>query len=83
MLILAYPWLLVLVPLPWLIRQMLPPRRVQPTALRVPFGDCLQTASAGGSTVHKAGDSSESVDTDGGDEPSNQEIQLILPELNG
>ena len=41
MLILAYPWLLTLLPLPWLIRLLLPPRREEPSALRVLFGDRL------------------------------------------
>ena len=47
MLILAYPWLLALLPLPWLMRVFLPPRRVEHTALRVPFGDRIQQALAG------------------------------------
>jgi Ca-activated chloride channel family protein len=53
MLILAYPWLLAFFPLPWLIRLMIPPRREEHAALRVPFGDRLQQAAAGGSMVQK------------------------------
>ncbi|SHO51212.1 VWA domain-containing protein [Desulfopila aestuarii] len=51
MLIFAYPWLLFLAPLPWLIRMLLPPRREKPVALRVPFGDRIQAATLAGSSV--------------------------------
>jgi Ca-activated chloride channel family protein len=54
MLILAYPWLLVLLPLPWLLRLLLPPRREEYTALRVPFGDRIRDAVAAGSPVKRA-----------------------------
>lgn len=37
MLTLAWPWLLLLTPLPWLIYRWLPPAEVHMTALRVPF----------------------------------------------
>ena len=53
MLILAYPWLLVLLPLPWLLRLLLPPRREEHTALRVPFGDRIRAAVAAGSPVKR------------------------------
>lgn len=53
MLILANPWLLALLPLPWLVRLLLPPRRQESVALQVPFGDRIQAAIAGGSTVHR------------------------------
>ena len=55
MLILAYPWLLALLPLPWLMRVFLPPRRVEHTALRVPFGDRIQQALAGSVVGRVAG----------------------------
>lgn len=53
MLILAYPWLLVLLPLPWLIRLLLPPRREERLSLRVPFGDRIRQAASTGSVVVK------------------------------
>jgi len=53
MLVLAYPWLLVLLPLPLLIRLLLPPSKVEHTALRVPFGDRIRQAAAAGSAVTK------------------------------
>lgn len=53
MLILAYPWLLALLPLPWLVYLLLPPRREEPTALRVPFGDRIRAAAATGSPVKR------------------------------
>lgn len=39
---LAYPWLLVLLPVPWLVRYGLPPKHVRRIAVRVPFGDRLR-----------------------------------------
>ncbi|MCB1088775.1 MAG: hypothetical protein KDM63_17195, partial [Verrucomicrobiae bacterium] len=42
MLTLAHPWLLILLPLPWLLRILLPPRRVSQAAVRVPFGRRLR-----------------------------------------
>lgn len=54
MLIFAHPWLLALLPLPWLIRLLLGPRRVEQTALRVPFGDRIRQATLAGSTMGKA-----------------------------
>lgn len=53
MLILAYPWLLALLPLPLLIRLFLPPRRGEQATLRVPFGDRIRQAALGGATVRK------------------------------
>ena len=53
MLILAYPWLLTLLPLPWLVHLLLPPRRQESAALQVPFGDRIQAAADGGSTAQK------------------------------
>lgn len=37
MLELAYPWVLVLLPLPWLVRALAPPYREQVASLRLPF----------------------------------------------
>lgn len=45
MISLAHPWLLALLPLPWLLRLVLPPRRIERAAVRVPFGDRLRRAS--------------------------------------
>ena len=45
----AYPWLFALLPLAWLLRVMLPPRRVPVVAVRVPFGDRLRAAAGRGS----------------------------------
>lgn len=39
-----YPWLCLLLPLPWLLRALLPPARVQRVSVRVPFGDRLALA---------------------------------------
>lgn len=44
MLTLTYPWLLTLLPLPWLVRALVPPRRVVSCAVSVPFGDRIQTS---------------------------------------
>jgi Ca-activated chloride channel family protein len=47
MVTLAHPWIFLLLPLPWLVRLLLPPRRSVRVAVRVPFGDRLQAAGAG------------------------------------
>lgn len=44
MLSFAYLWIFALLPLPWLLRAVLPPRRVSEVAVRVPFGDRLRSA---------------------------------------
>jgi len=36
-----YPWLCLLLPLPWVLRAILPPAYVQRVSLQVPFGDRL------------------------------------------
>jgi Ca-activated chloride channel family protein len=54
MLILAYPWLLILLPLPWLVRALLPPGRRQHASLMVPFVDRLRQASGAGAVVMRA-----------------------------
>jgi len=50
MFVFAYPWLLVLLPLPWLLRMVLPPRPSDQIAVRVPFGERL-TALLGRGTA--------------------------------
>lgn len=54
MLTLAHPWMLILLPLPWLLRALLPPRRVEQVAARVPFGERIEAASAGRSVARRA-----------------------------
>ena len=46
MLTFAHPWVLALLPLPWLLRLILPARRVAELGIRVPFGDRLRAAVA-------------------------------------
>lgn len=47
----AFPWMAVLLPFPFLVRALLPPRTLRPGAVRVPFGDRLRRASSGGATA--------------------------------
>jgi Ca-activated chloride channel homolog len=47
MLTLAHPWIFALLPLPWLLRAILPTAGVVPVAVRVPFGDRIRSANAG------------------------------------
>ena len=54
MLTFAHLWILALLPLPWLLRAVLPPRRVSEVAVRVPFGDRIQAAGAGESMARRA-----------------------------
>lgn len=42
-----YPWLWLLLPLPWGVRLMMPPVRQPQTAVRVPFGDRLAETLGG------------------------------------
>lgn len=51
MLTFGHLWFLALLPLPWLLRAMLPPRRTSRLAVRVPFGDRLRAASTDGGVV--------------------------------
>lgn len=51
MLHLAHPWIFTLLPLPWLLRGMLPPLRTTVVAVRVPFGDRLRAAIPGGASA--------------------------------
>ncbi len=46
---LRHLWVFVLLPLPWLLRLILPARRQSPLAVRVPFGDRLREVLAHGS----------------------------------
>ena len=50
MLTFAHLWIFTLLPLPWLLRMILPPRRQSRVAVRVPFGYRLQQAISGHST---------------------------------
>ena len=50
MLTFAYLWIFVLLPLPWLLRMILPAREVSEVSVRVPFGERLQLAIEGRST---------------------------------
>jgi Ca-activated chloride channel family protein len=54
MLLIAYPWVFLLLPLPWLALRLLPARRAAKVAVRVPFGDRLRTARAHGGSVQVA-----------------------------
>jgi len=54
MLSVAHLWIFVLLPLPWLLRMVLPPRRVSAVAVRVPFGDRLRSATENAGAPTKA-----------------------------
>lgn len=54
MLSVAHPWIFTLLPLAWLIYTILPPRRLSPVAVQVPFGERIQTAGAGASVARRA-----------------------------
>ena len=53
----AHLWIAVFLPLPWLVRVLLPPRQRRQVAVRVPFGARLRVAIAGDAdrqpTVHR------------------------------
>jgi Ca-activated chloride channel family protein len=49
MLTFAHIWIFALLPLPWLVRALLPPRRRSPVAVRVPFGARLRQVITGDS----------------------------------
>mgnify|MGYP003295959405 CR=1 FL=1 len=51
----AWPWMLLALPLPWLVRRMLPAADSTSPALRVPFGSRLDAVAAGGGTARAAG----------------------------
>jgi len=42
----AWPWLLLALPLPWLVRRLLPPQRDPGAALKVPYGRRLEVIAA-------------------------------------
>ncbi len=44
----AYLWVFALLPLPWLLRRILPPRPVSAVSVRVPFGERLHRAMGRG-----------------------------------
>jgi len=50
----AHLWIFALLPLPWLLRAVLPPQRAARVAVRVPFGDRLRTALSGGGYASRA-----------------------------
>lgn len=54
MLTVAHLWIFALLPLPWLLRRILPPRRAGRVAVRVPFGRRLNEVTPGASTLTKA-----------------------------
>jgi len=54
MLTFAHLWTLVLLPLPWLLRRILPPRRASQLAIQVPFGDRLRTVDSESGAVSRA-----------------------------
>lgn len=47
MLTIAYLWVFLLLPLPWLVRAFVPPRQVSEVAVRVPFGARMRAAMTG------------------------------------
>jgi Ca-activated chloride channel homolog len=51
---LAHLWIFALLPLPWLLRAILPPRRVSEVAVRIPFGDRLRGAMTNAPLASKA-----------------------------
>jgi Ca-activated chloride channel family protein len=51
MLTFAHLWMFILLPLPWLLRAILPARRKSVAAVRVPFGDRLRAAIGKESTT--------------------------------
>lgn len=59
MLSFAYLWIFALLPLPWLVRVVLPAKRKQGVAVRVPFGDrvrrAMESDNAAGEAVKKTG----------------------------
>lgn len=53
MLTFAYLWTFLLLPLPWIVRAVLPAQRASQVAVRVPFGDRLRAATLDGSAVRQ------------------------------
>jgi Ca-activated chloride channel family protein len=54
MLTFAHLWIFALLPLPWVLRVISPPRRAARVAVRVPFGDRMRAAGAGESVARRA-----------------------------
>src|SRR3546814_17269878 len=61
----AWPWLLLALPLPWLLRRLLPPARSASAALKVPYGARL-AAIAGRSEECRVGKECVSTCRSGG-----------------
>jgi Ca-activated chloride channel family protein len=51
----AWPWMLLALPLPWLVRRLLPAAESTSPALRVPYGSRLDAVAAGGGPARAAG----------------------------
>jgi len=51
----AWPWMLLALPLPWLVRRVLPAAESTSPALRVPYGNRLDGVAAGGGVARSAG----------------------------
>jgi Ca-activated chloride channel family protein len=51
----AWPWMLLALPLPWLVRRVLPAAESTSPALRVPYGSRLDAVAAGGGVARSAG----------------------------
>lgn len=61
MLTFAAIWVLILLPLPWLVQTFVPARRTSVLSVRVPFGDRLRAAGQSGSTVRQVTRTASSV----------------------
>lgn len=51
----AWPWMLLALPLPWLVRRLWPAAQSTSPALRVPYGNRLDALAAGGGAGRAAG----------------------------
>ncbi|MFS8064682.1 MAG: vWA domain-containing protein [Luteimonas sp.] len=51
----AWPWLLLALPLPWIVRWLLPPARQSGVALKVPYGTRLDTIATQTGHAHARG----------------------------
>jgi Ca-activated chloride channel homolog len=51
----AWPWLLLALPLPWIVRWLLPPARQSGAALKVPYGTRLDTIAGQAGHAHVRG----------------------------
>ena len=54
MILFAWPWVFLALPLPWLLRRLLRGRTERTPAVRVPFGDRLTAAAARGPATQRA-----------------------------